>query len=169
MKFRIGLLCAALALVSGCVSPEEQRAQQLAADRQQCSQYGFIEATDPFASCMQTQALNRDRINQQKAALAQQQAQFEQMRKEKAAQQQAAAQNQGSTNIPPLDNQGNKAGTSTKDFPAGACTTVGNTTKCSSSTTTTGNCTTINGVTSCNSTTNVTIGTNDDNDAGNTN
>ncbi|TIN22094.1 MAG: hypothetical protein E5Y31_19065 [Mesorhizobium sp.] len=178
MKYRISAVCLLLAL-SGCVSPEQQRAKDLAGDRQQCSNYGFAQGSSDFANCMQTAAMHRDAMNQRKAALAQQQSQFDQAQKDKAAAQSQKVDNiakfdkQGNPNfdangnyigphgvgtlVGPDDNPDNKPGSddnfpSAKDFPAGSCTNVGGSTKCASHTTSSSNsdCTTINGVTNCN-------------------
>jgi hypothetical protein len=52
----LAVLGAALSLMAGCVSPEEQRA----ADQQTCAGYGFTPGTDAFAHCMMTTAQQRD-------------------------------------------------------------------------------------------------------------
>lgn len=46
---------AALTLLAGCVTPEEQRAM----DQDQCGGYGFRYGTDEFARCMQRTDINR--------------------------------------------------------------------------------------------------------------
>lgn len=53
-------------ILFGCISPEEQRAQ----DQQTCAGYGFTPGTDAFAHCMMHTADKRDAI-----ALAKQQMQ----------------------------------------------------------------------------------------------
>ncbi len=52
----LAVLGAALCLMVGCVSPEEQRA----ADQQTCAGYGFTPGSDGFAHCMMTTAQQRD-------------------------------------------------------------------------------------------------------------
>jgi hypothetical protein len=52
----LAVLGAALSLMAGCVSPEEQRA----ADQQTCAGYGFTPGSDAFAHCMMTTAQQRD-------------------------------------------------------------------------------------------------------------
>ena len=47
----LGLLC-----LSGCVSPEEQRAQ----DQSRCMGYGFQPGTDSFAHCMMQTDIRRE-------------------------------------------------------------------------------------------------------------
>ncbi len=62
--------CALLGLaLTGCVSPEEQRAM----DQQTCMGYGFAPGTDSFANCMMATAQKRD--EQQAAARRHQQMQ----------------------------------------------------------------------------------------------
>jgi hypothetical protein len=54
------LMAAAVSMIvlaiGGCVSPEEQSAQ----DRAQCAGFGFVEGTDAFANCMMKAARVRD-------------------------------------------------------------------------------------------------------------
>lgn len=64
----ICVFAAAISLLAGCVSPEEQRG----ADRQTCSGYGFTPGTDAFAHCMMETSQQRDAqaANDRRAAAA---------------------------------------------------------------------------------------------------
>lgn len=145
------------------MTPQEQRQADLAADRQQCAGFGYAEGTDAFAQCMQTASMHRDEVRLKKAALAQQQAQFD-----KIQDQQAKAAASAPDPIPQFDKNGNPnfdangnyvgphgtgalvdnpdAGQGT-EFPPGSCKTVGGTTTCETSSSS--SCTTMNGVTTC--------------------
>ncbi len=65
MKFRslIATLAfgAANAVLAGCGALDKIDQMQLAADRDTCTRYGFLPGTDPFASCMQRTAMERQR------------------------------------------------------------------------------------------------------------
>lgn len=52
------LLCGVL-LLAGCVSPEEQRAQDMASDQQNCAGLGFTPGSAAMAKCMSTAAASR--------------------------------------------------------------------------------------------------------------
>mgnify|MGYP000956818632 CR=1 FL=1 len=49
------------ATLAGCVSPEEQAAQ----DRARCSGYGFVEGTNAFARCMMDTSMVREERQRQ--------------------------------------------------------------------------------------------------------
>jgi hypothetical protein len=87
-----------LALLSGCVSPEEQAKLDLKSDRNDCEGYGFTRGTDEFAECMQKAAVTRANLKQRQDEQRQQQRQFE------AAQE---AQNQQVDKIDKFDKDGN--------------------------------------------------------------
>jgi hypothetical protein len=47
-------------ILDGCVDPAQVRAQQHAADEQQCAGYGFQPGTDAYANCMMKQSDRRE-------------------------------------------------------------------------------------------------------------
>jgi len=49
------VLSGAALLLAGCVSPEEQRAQ----DNATCASFGFVAGTPDFATCLQRESLAR--------------------------------------------------------------------------------------------------------------
>jgi hypothetical protein len=55
--------------LAGCMSAEEQRAANLAQDRQQCTDYGFTPGSNAFANCMMTSSMHRDNLQQRQRAL----------------------------------------------------------------------------------------------------
>lgn len=55
VRFQLLPLMALAVLLSGCLTPEEQRA----ADEQRCRDYGFKKRNDAFAECMQRLDLDR--------------------------------------------------------------------------------------------------------------
>jgi len=56
MRSVLRVVFGTIALLIGCVSPEEQRA----VDPRQCSGYGFAPGTDAFANCMMNASQQRD-------------------------------------------------------------------------------------------------------------
>jgi len=55
MRLQVLPVVALAVLLSGCLTPEEQRA----ADEERCREYGFKKRNDAFAECMQRLDLDR--------------------------------------------------------------------------------------------------------------
>jgi hypothetical protein len=73
MRLQLSLLLMAASVISGCVTPE----QQLAQDRGQCASFGFSFGTPDFANCMMNlhdqrrmEDLEQERENRWKAEMA---------------------------------------------------------------------------------------------------
>ena len=51
----------AASTLAGCGALDKIDEMQLAADRDTCGKYGFVQGTDPFAACMQRTSMERQR------------------------------------------------------------------------------------------------------------
>ena len=93
-KISMAVLATVCVSLAGCISPEEQHAQ----DQQTCAGYGFAPGTDAFAHCMMTTAQQRDAIA---AARQQQQAAINAQRQQQAGYyKQLSLQRSGDTRFP---------------------------------------------------------------------
>lgn len=68
MSLRRWAGCAAVLLLAGCVSPEEQARLDHNSDNRECVSFGFEPGTVEYSDCLQKQAHHRERTTSKELA-----------------------------------------------------------------------------------------------------